>query len=859
MDIYIFKTLRLLPLMFPLWIFGCSASNLAPMIVSRPKDAYETEAHYQIRNFDVTISRNLNGLGSIFYQHTSTQRQRGQPELPLYQRAYEEPRGLPYLRSGDVGLDAIFALAMSEVRQASVESVTDNSFNYGNPISCSCFATGELWPYVWTRDASYSVDLGLHWLDPERSLKTLLFKISHDRQDSPLSRGTEVVQDTGTGGSWPISTDRVVWALGAHSLLDQLQGATHASFLRLAYEVLLHTLETDRKVIFNKKIGLYHGEQSFLDWREQSYPSWTKLDVKAIGESFALSTNILHLMAIRHATEYALKLGHLEQVTQFENWSHQLAIQIRKYFWKKDKDLFAAMTSATTPPFPLENYDLLGEALAVLAGLTTPDESQSLFSRYPIYSAGPPVIHPQQSHVPIYHNRAMWPFVTAYAIKAAAAAKHPTFVSAGMISLWEAAALNLSHMENLEVLTGLPWVDSGPLSGPIVNSKRQLWSIAGFVSLIIDTLFGLKIENNTLHLDPRITAEIAHRFGPLHQMTLYDLRWAGKKLNISMNWQSSSFQNDGFFEVKSITLNDKDITDKPIPYDALPEESHIEIQLRSSDQTPQASINRQDDTHRNPMNAENARRIFAPAEPRLSWVDAENIRIENHDFQHTNWTLYANDKLIAEDLTSPQVFVGDLKKTTVCFTAMQRDIDSKLASHPSPPLCHEGWQSTIWETEKNKDESRDFVKKRAAFIARYDDSWGYPDQVLEGPFFQVPWDGFYGADIFFNNTFGPINSGVTAAVKTMIIKDDLNEESAISYVWMPHVSSQDMWSWSSLATWNLKAGRRYQLILKDAKNMSYMAHYALYTGGAGGVDGITNRVRMRKIRLKCLDKCDDPS
>ena len=131
--------------------------------------------------------------------------------------------------------------------------------------------------------------------------------------------------------------------------------------------------------------------------------------------------------------------------------------------------------------------------------------------------------------------------------------------------------------------------------------------------------------------------------------------------------------------------------------------------------------------------------------------------------------------------------------------------------------------------------------------------------MLEGPFFQVPWDGFYGADIFFNNTFGPINSGVTAAVKTMIIKDELNEESAVSYVWMPHVSSQDMWSWSSLATWNLKAGRRYQLILKDAKNMSYMAHYALYTGGAGGVDGITNRVRMRKIRLKCLDKCDDPS
>ena len=37
----------------------------------------------------------------------------------------------------------------------------------------------------------------------------------------------------------------------------------------------------------------------------------------------------------------------------------------------------------------------------------------------PFGAFGPPVIFPQQQRVPIYHNRAIWPFVTAYGVLAA--------------------------------------------------------------------------------------------------------------------------------------------------------------------------------------------------------------------------------------------------------------------------------------------------------------------------------------------------------------------------------------------------------------------------------------------------------
>jgi len=135
-----------------------------------------------------------------------------------------QPSDRPSLRSGQADFDALFALTMREVNDNSVSSIRDAAFQNGQPLPCNCFETGELWHYVWTRDSSYAVDLGLAWLDPERSQETLLFKLSKARQDSRFSSGLEIVQDTGSGGSWPVSPDRVVWSLGADRLRPHLPG-----------------------------------------------------------------------------------------------------------------------------------------------------------------------------------------------------------------------------------------------------------------------------------------------------------------------------------------------------------------------------------------------------------------------------------------------------------------------------------------------------------------------------------------------------------------------------------------------------------------------------------------------------------
>ena len=54
-----------------------------------------------------------------------------------------------------------------------------------------------------------------------------------------------------------------------------------------------------------RRLGLYRGETSFLDWREQTYPAWTRDNVVFIAQSFALSTNVLHYEALQLAAKLA--------------------------------------------------------------------------------------------------------------------------------------------------------------------------------------------------------------------------------------------------------------------------------------------------------------------------------------------------------------------------------------------------------------------------------------------------------------------------------------------------------------------------------------------------------------------------
>lgn len=425
---------------------------------------------------------------------------------PFGERAIAAPTRRAHTAS--VLFDGLYAMAQADLAEDSVDAIRDPAYDHGQPIPCRCFVTGVKWPYVWTRDLAYSTDLALARIDPERARNGLLFKLSPVRvKDAP--QGLYVMQDTGSGGSWPISTDRVVWFLGARHLLDD------KPFADRVWQALNDTLAQDRTYAFDARMGLYRGETSFLDWRQQTYPDWTADNVTFIAQSFALSTNVLHYDALRLAVRMTAK-RHDPRAATYRVEAEALKRAINRHFWRPDRGLY--MSYVGGDGLLVDAYDLLGVSLAVTSGVADRERAREVLTNYPVSPAGGPVIWPERSDQPIYQNRAIWPFVSAYALRTARVIRDPTLIAFEIRSLMRGAALAGSNMENYELQTQATHVDDGKLSGPVVDSKRQLWSVAAYLDMVRQGVFGLTEAGR---IEPELPVSLVPMlFGERHEISL---------------------------------------------------------------------------------------------------------------------------------------------------------------------------------------------------------------------------------------------------------------------------------------------------------------------------------------------------
>lgn len=769
----------------------------------------------------------------------------------------------PSLQSNHIWFDALYALALEEVRQCSVDRISDEAFNNGNPLLAPTggfFETGLFWTYVWTRDTSYSVDLGLGILDPIRALNSLNFKLSERREGGDL----QIVQDTGTGGSYPVSSDRVVWSFGARTLLKQLQGEERDNFARKAYEALKNTIEQDRQVIFDPQDELYRGEQSFLDWREQSYPIWTANDPVQIGMSKALSTNTCHLSALLLAASLAEELGKPEK-EKYNQWAEELRQSIRNRLYLPDKKLYSTFITTAFDFSPAHQYDLLGNALAILLDIADETQAVQIVANYPHLPKGASVIWPQQRDILIYHNQAIWPFVTAYWLKAAKKIKNATAVTLGVNSLIRGAALSLSNMENFDAVSGVVELQNQDGKEPVVNSPRQLWSVAGYLSMVHEIIFGLSWTESGFNISPFITKELRHNLFPnSQQLVLNRLPYRGHKLTLIVNLPTITPETQGAYTVGEIHLNGKLVVGE-IGESMLKEQNLIEVNLLDNN-VQGASIVMIN-------NLKNYQYRYAPRPPLIDNIQERegnleiffNLNGESPDEVMIN--IYRDGNLIADKL---KVFenIGSWQdqntqgrqSPSYCYTLESVYIGSETISQRAKPFCYLGENSeriyhfpVSENSDKNNKANFSWNHGKAHF-----ENWGVSGDVLEVNI-QAKYSSYHRIQLVFGNGAGPINTGITCAVKHLQMIDSENEIVADGYVVMPHLGKWDRWLESSLISTKvtLIAGHSYIVkIFSDdrAVNMSSFKHYEQYTGnqGIGRKNGAYNYVNIAEVKLLSL-------
>ncbi len=661
-------------------------------------------------------------------------------------------------QTGSVMFDALFALAQQEMDQDRVDAIRDPAFDEGRPVPCECFQTGARWPYVWTRDVSFAADLALARLDPQRTRQSLQFKLSAARDGH--TPGLFVAQDTGSGGSWPISSDRVVWFLAARHLLDD------RAFADQVWQALQGTLAQDRAMVFDAQVGLYRGETSFLDWREQTYPDWTREDVRFIGDSYALSTNVLHYQALRLAERLAGQHGDA-RAAEYKVWADALAQQIDARFWREDMGQYMSYIGEAAHPVPYAKVDLLGLSLGILAEVLPPERARRALTAYPMGPAGSPVVWPQESQQPIYHNRAIWPFVSAYSLRAARQLDDAPRIAAEIRSLMQGAALAGSNMENYELVSQAVHVDEGALSGPVVNSERQLWSVAGYLSMVVEGVFGVQDDGR---VQPKLPAVLVPElFGTRPRITL---EANGKRYVLERPQQLG----DGLL-VAGRTLTQGNTTT---------------VQLMAA---PSA-------TGVGGTTAEaNARAPATPTAPQATRDGAGwSVPVT------TGQVLWKDGRAVAASNGQAHISDDGLQH---CFSLTRRE--GALESLHSPTRCVGPQQ-----------------------VLKGEDRW----QFTAGQAGQVR------LRLQYRNANGPINTGVTAAVKQLVLQCP-GQPLQRHTVTLPHsVAMQD----STSATFTVPKGQ-CTVALEDGFNMSALQHFAHYTGGKGGRDGVLNQAQVQALTV----------
>ena len=605
----------------------------------------------------------------------------------------EDISGFPSYQSDQRLVDALYNLSLEELKQDVRED--------------GAFMAGKKWTGVWTRDISYSILLSLALVDPEGAKTSLLHKVTEDGR---------IIQDTGTGGSWPISTDRMTWTLAAWEVYKT---TGDKEWLQKTYDIIRRSAEDDLHAAFDSTTGLFYGESSFMDWREQSYPDW--MEPTDIYRSQVLSTNVVHYRTYRILVQMAEELG--EYPGEWEQVARRVKRGINEHLWRPEDGHYAGFRYGRTHLSQTSRAEALGESLAILSGVTDEKRAARAAKNHPVVDFGTPSFWPYIPEIPPYHNAGIWPFVTSYWTWASASAGNKPGVEHGLASIYRGAALFLTNKENMVAQTG-------HFEGTQINSDRQLWSVAGNLAMVYRVFFGMRFTADGLRLDPFVPKPYSGT------RTLEDVSFRDATLDLTLKGHGT--------RITQITLDGEPLDEPVIPGDLTGEH---EVRVLLSGDVPDAEMTL-------------VANRYTPATPSVEREDGD-----------LTWASI-------DDASAYRVVKNGTVIDTTLRTRYPISADSTLAEYQVQAVDVRGLQSFRSEPVRVVAEAGvTTVQPSGPLQSKYEGYTGdgYLPITKENNTtvqFEVTVDeaGTYALDLRYANGHGPINTDNKAAIRTVRVE-----------------------------------------------------------------------------------------
>lgn len=685
----------------------------------------------------------------------------------------------PVVSGGNPLLEAVYNMGLDEMVNAVEPDTT--------------LRTGKEWAGVWTRDVSYSIILSMAALQPEASMISLLKKINEEGQ---------IIQDTGSGGAWPISTDRMIWTVAAWEVY-KVTG--DKKWLETIYPVVERSIAKDAQTVISEN-GLIKGETSFIDWREQSYPRW--MQTADISQSEAMGTNVLYAAALDCASQMAEVLGKTKEAAEFKKASEELAATIDKTFWMDDKGYYGMYTYGRDNLILNPRAETLGESLAILYDVAPAEKVRTISENHPVTKYGAPVFYPQISDIPNYHNNALWPFVASYWTLAQAKAGNEEGVLEGIGSVVRPAALFATNKENLNL-------DNGDIFTEL-NSSNMLWSLSGNLALTNRILFGIHFEKDGLRIAPFVPKVFEG------ERTLSNFPYRGARINLTVNGFGDS--------IASVTINGKP---HQFGKNGIPVKAKGKIYPVLKDgvlfipaEMIQGEFNLKVDMDNQPipeMKVNNVPNVKAPLTP-VAWLVNDELQWNPIEYIGEYIVLKDGKEVARTRQTNyPAKEAGEWQVIGVSAEGIESFASEPRSNRPSMFLDMDE-EVTLAQSPEISYPSEKINGYKGKGFVETDMSLKPVVKTID-----IPKDGLYSISYRYSNGNGPVNTENKAAIRSLYVDGE-----DVGTIVMPQrgVANWDDWGVSNSLKVNLTKGEHTFTLQYDPEdsNMNLKTNHALIDG-----------------------------
>lgn len=642
-------------------------------------------------------------------------------------------KNYPRYTSGQILVDALYNMAVDNI----VSDIRPDD----------TFRAGKEWDGVWTRDVSYSIYLSLAMLDPGRSMNSLRAKVDNGR----------IIQDTGTGGAWPVSSDRVVWGIAAWEIY--LVTGDRA-WLEEAHNVLATTLNTDLEVVWDQDYSLMHGEQSYLDWRSQTYPAW--MQPADIFGSMCLGTNVVFARSFEILSLMERELG-IKGESQGAAMHDRLVTAINDRLWIPNRGYYSEYLYGQPYPIVSQATDNLGQSLAVIFDVASPEMAQSVISKTPVQPYGTSSVFPQMADVKPYHNDAVWPFVQAFWNIAAARTSNMEALSAGLGAIYRAAAM---FGTNKELFVS----HNGDYRGTAVNSDAQLWSAAGSAAMVFRVYAGMQFGPDGITFEPMVPPALTG----VKKITGFKYR--GSDIDIIIDGTGN--------DIAMFKIDGKPVTEQRLPADIAKGKHTVEITMANNRVKSQTvNITPQQ---------------WMPATPDVQWTTGHRAEVLNRP-DDVDYCLFLNGVLEQEMTGATIDIVGSRQFTAVAIAPV---LDQSVWGFSPRPHYLFPAGSVV------QVNFADFAKAGTGYIADKQKASQFVELTTTRNTrvaldVNVARAGDYFIDVLYANGSGPINTENKCALRTLSVNSE-----RVGVIVMPQRGTGEWLStgYSNMLRANLAAG-----------------------------------------------------